>query len=175
MAGCGRGRRAPAGPPEAEAEPLLSKPAIEGTAGIAAPLLAGFSLAMVGVIAQDPTHFRWPGAALAALMVPIFCLLYAVRVGARTRGIDERTSGYPYYYNRLSRRTMLMYGIGICSLWGCIALTAAPPPSGGQEAAFRWAAVGLAIVGGLVEAGFTRYKLVAVHQRIDVPVEAASS
>src|SRR6201997_3110896 len=65
------------------AEPLLNKPAIEGRAGIAAPVLAGFSLALVGVIAQDPTHFRWPGATLAALMIPIFCLLYVARVGTR--------------------------------------------------------------------------------------------
>jgi hypothetical protein len=55
----------------------LSKPAIEGTAGMAAPLLAGFSLALVVVIAQDPTHFRWPGATLAALIVPY--LLPALR------------------------------------------------------------------------------------------------
>jgi hypothetical protein len=122
-------------------------------------LLAGFSLALVGVIAQDPTHFRWPGATLAALMVPIFCLLYAVRVGARARGIyGEKTYDYEAY-DKLSRRTIRVYGIGICSLWACIAMTAAPPLSGGREAAFRWVAFALAIVASMVEAGWTISKL----------------
>ena len=35
---------------EEEVRALLSKPLIEGTTGIAAPVLAGFSLALVGVI-----------------------------------------------------------------------------------------------------------------------------
>jgi hypothetical protein len=138
---------------------LLSKPAIEGTAGIAAPLLAGFSLALVGVIAQDPTRFRWPGVTLAALMVPIFFLLYAVRVGARARGIvDETNYGYNEY-DALSRRTIRMYGIGICSLWVCIAMTVAPPLLGGQEVVFRWVAFALAIAASVIEAGWTIFKL----------------
>jgi len=136
-------------------DPLLDKPAIEGRASIAAPVLAGFSLALVGVIAQDPTHFRWPGATLAALMIPIFCLLYVARVGTRARGItvtDRRSYGA---YGVLSRRTSLLFGIGICALWACIAMTAAPPLSGGQETAFRWVAFALAIAAGIVEAWWT--------------------
>jgi hypothetical protein len=158
------GHRHSGGPPpprgrEPQVGALLSKPAIEGTACIAAPLLAGFSLALVGVIAQDPTHFRWPGATLAALMVPIFCLLYAVRVGARARGIiDERKRGYKEY-DKLSRLTVLMYGIGIWSLWVCIAMTAAPPLSGGQEVAFRWLAFALALAACTVQAAWTISKL----------------
>ena len=112
-------------------DPLLDKPAIEGRASIAAPVLAGFSLALVGVIAQDPTHFRWPGATLAALMAPIFCLIYAVRVGTRARLSALR--GRRDAYHVLSRRTFLMYGIGISSLWACIGMTAAPPVSGGRK------------------------------------------
>lgn len=145
------------------AEPLLGKPAIEGRAGIAAPVLAGFSLALVGVIAQDPTHFRWPGATLAALMIPIFCLLYVARVGTRARGITVADKRSYAAYNVLSRRTSLLFGIGICALWACIAMTAAPPLSGGQETAFRWVAFALAISAGIVEAGWT-FRLRAPNQ-----------
>jgi hypothetical protein len=144
---------------EEEALALLSKPLIEGTTGIAAPVLAGFSLALIGVIAQDPTHFRWPGATLAALTIPIFCLLYAVRVGARARGIAGETNYDKKVYEILSRRTVRMYGIGICSLWACIAMTVAPPLSGEREVAFRWAAFALAIAASAVEAVWTTSKL----------------
>jgi hypothetical protein len=92
-------------------------------------------------------------------MVPIFCLLYAVRIGARARGLEEEIYGSGYYYRKLSRLTALTYGIGICSLWACIALTAAPPPSGGQEAAFRWVAFAIAIAASLVEVWFTRLQV----------------
>lgn len=146
---------------EEEVRALLSKPLIEGTTGIAAPVLAGFSLALVGVIAQDPTHFRWPGATLAALMVPIFCLLYAVRVGARARGIIGETDYDKEAYEILSRRTVRMYGIGIGSLWACIAMTVAPPLSGEREAAFRWAAFALAIAASVVEVVWTISKLLS--------------
>jgi hypothetical protein len=114
-------------------------------------VLAGFSLALVGTIAQDSTHFRWPGATLAALMAAIFCLIYAVRVGTRARGIASGDADHLYAvrlgtrarlsalrgrrdaYHVLSRRTFLMYGIGISSLWACIGMTAAPPVSGGRK------------------------------------------
>jgi hypothetical protein len=146
------------------AEPLLDKPAIEGRAGIAAPVLAGFSLALVGVIAQDPAHFRWPGATLAALMIPIFCLLYVARVGTRARGISVVDGRSSAAYDKLSRRTSLLFGTGICALWACIAMTAAPPLSGGQETAFRWVAFALAIAAGMVEAGWT-FRLRARNQK----------
>jgi hypothetical protein len=133
----------------------LGKPAIEGRASIAAPVLAGFSLAMVGVIASGPAHFRWPGATLAALMIPIFCLLYVARVGSRALGIVVADRGSYVAYDVLSRRTSLLFGIGICALWACIAMTAAPALSGGQETAFRWVAFALAIAAGIVEAWWT--------------------
>jgi hypothetical protein len=135
--------------------PLLDKPAIEGRTSIAAPVLAGFSLAMVGVIASGPAHFRWPGATLAALMIPIFCLLYVARVGSRALGITVADTGSYGAYDVLARRTSLLFGIGICALWACIAMTAAPPLSGGQETVFRWVAFALAIAAGTVEAWWT--------------------
>lgn len=144
---------------EEEVLALLSKPMIEGTTGIAAPVLAGFSLALIGVIASGPAHFRWPGATLAALTIPIFCLLWAVRAGARARGVIGDTEYDKRAYVILARRTVRMYGIGICALWACIAMTVAPPLSGEREAAFRWAAFALAIAASLVEAVWTTSKL----------------
>jgi hypothetical protein len=137
----------------------LSKPLTEGTTSIAALVLAGFSLALVGTIAQDPTHFRWPGATLAALTVPIFCLLFAVRVGARARGVAAEPNYDKEVYEILWRRAVGEYGIGISSLWACIAMTVAPPLSGEREAVFRWAAFALAIAASVGEAVWTTSKL----------------
>jgi Trypsin-co-occurring domain 2 len=75
-----------------QAEPRWSAPtplgrgnAIEGMAGIAAPLLAGFSITLIGVIASDPSHFRWPGAALALLVITSSLLIGTVQCGFRAR------------------------------------------------------------------------------------------
>jgi hypothetical protein len=55
---------------------MWSKPAplgygnsIDSVAGVASPLLAGFSLASVIVVSDDARNFRWPGAAILALAV----------------------------------------------------------------------------------------------------------
>ena len=147
---------------------------MEGRAGISAPLLAGFSLALVGVIAQDPTHFRWPGVALAALMIPIFCFLGAIRAGYRTKSAlymlsdsaeaetklpdqgklrtqEPREDRHHGSYLRWGYLTFFAFGAGLFSLWVCIALTVAPPTPGGQEAAVRWVAFAMAIAASIFE------------------------
>jgi hypothetical protein len=54
-------------------------------AGIAAPLLAGFSLTLVGVLASSPSNFRWPGADMAVLVVPVASLVACIQFGFRAR------------------------------------------------------------------------------------------
>jgi hypothetical protein len=154
---------------------------IEGRAGIAAPLLAGFSLALVGVIAQDPTHFRWPGATLAALMIPIFCFLGTIRAGYRMMRKHSTVSDLVEAETRLSENNMtndydqgksrvleslekdyrsyvrwgyltfFAFSAGLFWLWVCIAMTVAPPSSGVRETVFRWVAFAIAIAAGINE------------------------
>ena len=42
---------------------------MDSVASVAAPLLAGFSLASVLLVSDDAVNFRWPGAAIVALAV----------------------------------------------------------------------------------------------------------
>jgi hypothetical protein len=145
---------------------------MEGIVSITAPVLAGFSLALVGIIAQDPAHFRWPGATLVALIVTIFCMIDTIRIWAATRNTPEMESFSDSSLSaadlileqgrnrvRYRKRVLgisLRWGVGICSLWACIAMTAAPPVSGGRETAFRWVAFALAIAAGMWQAARSR-------------------
>src|SRR6476646_11116124 len=65
--------------------PYGASAAIESMSGIAAALLAGFSVTLLGVVAQAPTSFRWPGAALIGLLVTAILLIACVQVGFRAR------------------------------------------------------------------------------------------
>ena len=58
---------------------------MEALTGTAAPLLAGFSLTLLGVIAQAPASFLWPGAAMTVLCVVVALLVACVQFGFRAR------------------------------------------------------------------------------------------
>lgn len=53
---------------------------------ISAPLLAGFSLTLIGVVSQDPTNFQLPGVVLALFTVVIILLVGCLQIGFRARG-----------------------------------------------------------------------------------------
>ncbi len=55
--------------------------AIELTTSIAAPLLAGFSIALIGVVAQASEHFRFPGTCVLFLAFAAVMLLVCVQCG----------------------------------------------------------------------------------------------
>ena len=59
--------------------PLGRSAAYQAVGEVAAPLLAGFSITLVGVIAQGPSTIRWPGAALLLLTVAAASLLFSVQ------------------------------------------------------------------------------------------------
>ena len=54
---------------------------MDSVASVAAPLLAGFSLASVLLVSDDAVNFRWPGAAIVALAVASVALIGAVQCG----------------------------------------------------------------------------------------------
>ena len=45
----------------------------------AAPLLGGFSIALIGVVAQATDHFRWPGVALLLLACASIAFIICVQ------------------------------------------------------------------------------------------------
>lgn len=79
-------------PPGAYVPPRWRKPAplgygaaVDTLGGVAAPLLAGFSLSSLLVVAADRQHFRWPGVTTLLLAVAALVLITAVQFWFRAR------------------------------------------------------------------------------------------
>jgi hypothetical protein len=144
--------------------------ALDAVGNVAAPLLAGFSLASVVVVAADPSHFRWSGAAILALAIAALLLVNAVQCSFHARrnlwsASDVQAwwpelNDHPAWEVRLreeqdaafekwrlwSRWTTRMYNAGIFVLIiGLICVL--PPPSGrGNDQMLRWLATAFAVV-----------------------------
>ena len=158
-------------------QPMWSKPAplgygnsIDSVAGVASPLLAGFSLASVIVVSDDARNFRWPGAAILALAVAAVVLIGAVQCGYNARqylwsGADVH-SWWPEMqggseletllageqadafgrWQAWSSWTRLTYDCGILALLAGLALALPPQHEMGLQNALRWTASGVAFV-----------------------------
>jgi hypothetical protein len=59
--------------------------AVEGMGGIVAPLLAGFSLALLGLVIQVEDDLRWPDLALLLLAIAIVLLVLVIQFAFRAR------------------------------------------------------------------------------------------
>lgn len=59
--------------------------AYQAVGQVAAPLLAGFSVTLIGVIAQAPDMLRWPGATLLTLIIAVGLLLGCVQAAFTAR------------------------------------------------------------------------------------------
>lgn len=128
--------------------------AFDAKTGVAAPLLAGFSLALLGVVAQAPASFRWPGATLTVLALVVLMLVACVQFGFRGRAVlysksdvdswgrlselgslaDQRLRATVQArdmaeWRRWHHRSRLTYNGGIVLLAISVALVLAPPPS----------------------------------------------
>lgn len=151
--GAPTGHAAPAGPVIWAGPGDFGQPAaFDAATGIAAPLMAGFSLALLGVIAQAPSSFRWPGATLTVLAIVIMTLVTCVQFGFRGRAVlyskadieswgrlstldgqaDERLRARVQKrdmaeWRRWHRRSRLTYDVGIVVLIIGVALALAPP------------------------------------------------
>jgi len=155
--------------------PKWSKPrplgygnAVESVGTVASPLLAGFSLASVVVVSDDSTNFRWPGAAVFALVVAAVMLIAAVQCGFNARqylwsGAEVR-EWWPDMKDDSDREAVLSeqqalafhrwdvwatwmritYNFGILALLLGLALALPPQHDTDAQASWRWAAVGLA-------------------------------
>jgi hypothetical protein len=61
--------------------------AADTMSGVASPLLAGFSITLVGVVAQAPDAFRYPGVTLVLLTVTAVLMVACVQLGFRARSV----------------------------------------------------------------------------------------
>jgi hypothetical protein len=141
--------------------------AAENAGSVAAPLLAGFSFALVGLVIPAPEHFRWPSATLALLLAGGVAFVAAVQCSFRTRqyaitpeDIDlwraedshERKLAVQHLhklgFDIWARRLNVAYRAGILLLLGGIALALVPR---GSIGAVRFLAIAVAAAGLLAE------------------------
>jgi hypothetical protein len=137
--------------------------ALDAVGNVAAPLLAGLSLASIMTIAANTSHFRWAGAAVLTLTIATLLLVNAVQCNFHARrnlwSPDDVRNWWPElsehadWEERLREEqaaalrrwrtwsvwTTRLYNAGICTLLiglGC----ALAPAEGGSVGACRWAA-----------------------------------
>ncbi|MGO9761031.1 MAG: hypothetical protein ACLP1Q_07215 [Solirubrobacteraceae bacterium] len=157
MAGASKqGSSESSGPPIVWGSPgEFGQPAASDTrTGIATPLLAGFSIALLAAISQAPDSFRWPGATIFVLLMAIGLFVLSLQLGFRSRGKlysraealswgrinqhppedDERTRAaiqnhHLKGWRRAQRSVGLAYNGGLAALAVGLSLSAAPPQS----------------------------------------------
>ena len=131
----------------------------DAMAGVAAPLLAGFSVATIGVVISAAASFRWPGWTLLLLTAAALALIMAVQGGFWTRYYrPETTESYEYSgnlpsldsYRRWLRATRSFYDIGLVLLLAAVAV-ALYPKGTDVERVPRQIAAGLAGASAVVE------------------------
>ncbi len=156
--------------------PYGAPAAVETLSTIAAPLLAGFSITLAGVIMQASERFRYSSIALLLLTISAILLLLCVQCGFWARHYytrpEEASAWWPDYEESTERRRMLFeeqhrsyplfrlwsararrtYSFGIVVLLLGIMVSLMPTGAGWQTQV-RWGAVivvGLAALGELL-------------------------
>jgi len=130
--------------------------ATDARTGVATPLLAGFSIALLAGITQSPTSFRWPGPAIFVLVLTVGLFVISLQVGFRSRGklysrddalswgrindlpADEAEAfkakvqrHHIEVWRQAQRTVRLSYNAGISTLGIAVSLVAAPPTANG--------------------------------------------
>jgi len=147
--------------------PLGYGNAIDSVGSVASPLLAGFSLASVIVVADDADHFRWPGATVLALGIAAAILIGAVQCAYNARqylwSASEVSNWWPdmkegseretllrgeqsvgfHHWEVWARWTRITYYCGILALLAGLALALPPQHGTGMQNSLRWAACGV--------------------------------
>jgi hypothetical protein len=115
------------------------------------PLLAGFSITSVVVVSDDAANFRWPGATVFALAVAALVFVVAVQCAYHARiYLSQEDPGYEKGLN-WARWTRRFYDVGLFAMLSGVALVVVPSGPTDIQAAFRWAAFGLACIACLSE------------------------
>lgn len=158
--------------------PLGYGNAIDSVGSVASPLLAGFSLASVIVVADDAHHFRWPGAVVLALAIAAVSLIGTVQCAFNARqylwSASEVSSWWPdmeegterekllrdeqeaffYRWQMWARWTRATYAYGILALLAGLALALPPAHGTGTQSSLRWVACGVAFAACAGEAAW---------------------
>lgn len=133
-------------------DPYGSPAALQSAGSVAAPLLAGFCFALVGLVLTSPERIRWPDATLVLLTAAGLSLIAAVQCAAWARRWDvspaEILSWWPDFaalpeaaqehvyeeqrthagrYVRWARAARLSYNAGILALLAGVTVLLAPP------------------------------------------------
>jgi hypothetical protein len=146
----------------------------EAMTTVAAPLFAGFSVTLIGVIAQDTDRFLLPGIAMCLLSFASIFFMIALQSGFQARlylaspadiadwhpeyqGAPEKLAAEMSMQNRASKgfiaweaRSARYYSFGLVSMLLGLAATVAPP-AGTSQSAFRWIGVGAILLMFLLE------------------------
>jgi hypothetical protein len=144
--------------------PLGYANAIDSVGGVAAPLLAGFSLASVIVVSDDAANFRWPGAAMLCLAIAAVMLVGTVQCAFNARQYiwsgAEVQAWWPDMKEKSEREERLReeqdwafrrwqawttwtrrtYELGILALLVALALALPPQHGMGIQGGLRWVA-----------------------------------
>lgn len=150
--------------------PLGYAEATTSTQTVAAPLLAGASLALLGVlIVEGEKHFRWPEVTLLLVVTASMALIATIQIGANarrflyneetirawygesakaTRDWEERSAHFGEWKIRV-HRAVIAFNTGTMLL--ILAVTSALLPRDNGDFV-RWISVGLALAGAVVEA-----------------------
>ncbi|MGC4812849.1 hypothetical protein ACLQ29_20190 [Micromonospora sp. DT228] len=157
---------------------LYGEPAaVDMISTIAAPVLAGFSIALLGVVAQAPANFRWPGVALLLLLLTailfVMCLQcgfwarqYLVSRGEAAAWFDDFDSttrqeqvrreqvAYGHVYEGWARRSKLFYRMALQTMFAALLVVLLPTAGGdgAMQSGWRWAAASLAALAFVFEA-----------------------
>ncbi|MDH6226786.1 MULTISPECIES: hypothetical protein [Streptomyces] len=177
-------RNGPVGPAWRKPSPLGFGAAVDAVTNVAAPLLAGFSVAAIGVVGADSDKFRWPGPALFCLTLSALLFVTCVQFGFHARRHlysyadltawwtedeladtdrrrllrDEQRHDFDLW-NRWRGRAYVAYSGGLVVLWTGVALVLLPPgPGTASDTAFRWAASAVAACAAVGEVVWSAYE-----------------
>lgn len=145
---------------------------MDSLASVAAPLLAGFSLTTIAIIAQEPQHIRWPGVSVVVFAGTGLLLIFSVQAGYHARAflyspgdidnwwpdhkgdVDRRQWLHETHAHDLERwrvwstRSRRCYNVGSMMLLIALA-TIAAPPSGARQAELCWIGSAVVLVGAV--------------------------
>lgn len=155
--------------------PLAYGSALDMVSSTAAPLLAGFSLASVIVVADDAVAFRWPGVAMLGLAAAAIFMVTAVQCGfhARTylwsasdvadwwpelkpdtpledRLRDDQHGAYARW-RKWATATVVAYNAGLLSFLAGLAVSLPPKSGVGVQETLRWVTASIVVVACIVE------------------------
>jgi hypothetical protein len=169
--------------------PYGAAASLQAVGTVAAPLLAGFSLTLVGLILTSPDRVRWPDAALALLTAAVLFLITAVQAASWARRWEvtpvELLSWWPMFdelpaevqeriatkqhehtarHRRWANVTRVAYDAGILCLLGALAVLLVPPVRE-EITSLRGIAIALGVAGLLAEATWVVVSVVRSRDR----------